>query len=579
MSKRGRNEPCPSGAGVKFKNCLRQHPNLGLHSTAADIWWVCDRWQADEPDFDQMRAAWRRAANPDPDKVERFLERMSAEPVASVEWASLLMECHEKHLPDLPRWYRRMREALSEVDDLALARLHRQAVEIFQYDHPDMYAELLTAILALDPNETEMESLEGIVAWALCEGRTEDCDRLRERFPEFPQHMLEEPEGREWDEAEDLPGTEAGKEPAPEFPPEVERKLDAVWNEFQAIESPTPADADALLETLLELPHEATHWHDVFDVLVEVEHPDLFGIVERMMSAIGSSEGQDLSYVAWGAMGEAIRRGETERLPTIARSLQQLDATECDPDAVSHLEDHLLAYGYVDECLGLKEYVYPALCSSKKVMGWVVPRAASEIFDLRMGKLVASGGLHQRDVETIHAELIDGIAEQIDKQVTARLIRLVLQGPEDRSRLERVLHLSRDKAPAGAQENNWIARLALFVEVAASHHGKTAGSHPARTLVGLQMIESAAYHRIDTHPGKEPKSQRNLLSYLDPENIERQVASESRDLVGINVPRARIMLDAHTALALWAERQGLALPADCREIVAKVDALHETLNE
>ena len=243
MSNIGRNDPCPSGAGVKFKKCLRQHSGLNLNSSAGAIWWVCDRWQADEPEFDDVMKTWRDLDDPDPDKVERFLERMFGEPVDSIDWARMLEGFHTKHYRDLPGLYRRMNTSISGLPGREMGRFLGSAVEIARVDQPEMYEELLAAILELDPDDTQMESLESIVSWANEQERAEDCDRLRKRFLQFPQFLLEESDEEEEQEPEI--GRENG---LPKFPPEIERQLDLAWDEFKAIKSLTADDAEALLE-------------------------------------------------------------------------------------------------------------------------------------------------------------------------------------------------------------------------------------------------------------------------------------------------------------------------------------------
>ncbi len=47
--------------------------------------------------------------------------------------------------------------------------------------------------------------------------------------------------------------------------------------------------------------------------------------------------------------------------------------------------------------------------------------------------------------------------------------------------------------------------------------------------------------------------------------------------MGNNLPRARIMLDAHKALTRWADQHGIPLPADGERIIQKVDELLEKI--
>jgi hypothetical protein len=569
MSKNGRNDPCPSGAGVKFKKCLRQHSGLSAQSSAGAIWWVCDRWQEEAPDLGEVLAKWRELSEPDPDKVDCFLERVFAEPLESIDWERMLRECHAKHHRDLPGLYRRMSASLSGVAGQQASRLQRAAAEIFREDQPEMYADVLAATLALDPADTEMKSLEGIIRWADELERADDCERVRERFPVFPEYMLEDEDEDEGDSLVDPVNPSERNEP--KFPPEIERQLDLAWDEFNAIKAPTAGDAETLLERLLELPHEATNWTEVFDVVREAKHPELFKIFDRMLSAIGPSRNRDLSFVCWGAMEEAVGRNEPERFPEIARCLRRLGPENHDPDAISHVEDYLLAHGLVDEHLDLKEQFYPALCANGSLMHWVVPQAAVEILTLRLGNLMASGGLSGTDVEPILIGLVDGIEDEIDEDLTGRLIRRLLDGP-DRAKSKWELQLAINGDPVDRQQGNWVALQAAFVEVAGSH-GEAGGGHPARTLIGLQMIERAAYRWIETRREKKRKFRRNLLDYLQPQNIERQALLECSEFMGVNRPRARTMLDAHKALACWAERAGILTEIDCAKITQKVDEL------
>lgn len=569
MSKIGRNDPCPSGAGVKFKKCLCRHPGLGLQSSAGAIWWVCDRWQADEPDLVGVLDAWRRMSNPPSDKFEHFLERMFAESVDTVDWERLMRDCHAKRHSDLLGLYRRVSQLLVGAPGQQPGFVQNAATEIFMPDHPEMYAEILDATLALDPLNTLSRSLEGIVCWAQDRDAAEDCERLRERFPEFPEYMFENPKDPEAEELVDPPdGVEEDK---PKFPPEVERQLDSVWDEFNAIKSPTAEEAEALVERLLGLPHEATDWSEVFEMVCEAKHPEALRIFDRMISTISPTGNQGLAFLCWGAMEEASKRNETERFPGIAHSFQQLDSKSCDPDALSHVEDILLAAGFTNECLDLMEHFLPILRDSHDLVPWGVPRAATKIITLRIGNLVASGGLSETDADRVLAGLLDGIEDEIDVDLIGRLVRRLLDGP-DQARSREEFQLPLDNEAFARQKENWIVLECAFAEVA-RHEWKTGHGHPGRTLIGLGMMQRSANRWIDSRREKKRRFRGNLFDYLDPQHIERQVVGECDDFLGINPSRAHTMLDAHAALARWAEEEGLLSASDSEKIRQKVGDL------
>ena len=100
-----------------------------------------------------------------------------------------------------------------------------------------MYTDVLAATLALDPADTEMESLEGILRWADALERADDCERVRERFPVFPEYMLEDEDEDEGDSL--VAPVNPSEKDEPKLPPEIERQLDLAWDEFNAIKAPT----------------------------------------------------------------------------------------------------------------------------------------------------------------------------------------------------------------------------------------------------------------------------------------------------------------------------------------------------
>lgn len=187
MKKIGRNDPCPSGSGEKFKKCLAAHSCLQSQSSTSETWWVCGRWQAKTPDLQELRATMMHMAKIDAAKTDAFLDRVFTTPPAEINfWRSLIMDCGMKRYPDLPGLFRRMSAHLSAAGNSDLPWIYSSAVEFLQQDHPESFSDVLTATVALDPATTLMESLESIVEWSDTLDRTDDCERLRQHFLEFP---------------------------------------------------------------------------------------------------------------------------------------------------------------------------------------------------------------------------------------------------------------------------------------------------------------------------------------------------------------------------------------------------------
>lgn len=552
MKKIGRNDPCPSGSGVKFKKCLAAHSCLDGQSSASEIWWVCDRWQAQAPALDELRAAMTAIDEIDPAKLDAFLEMVFTAPLSEIGfWRTLIMECGMKHYPDLPGLFRRVSAHLSAAGHPELPWLYNSASACLQEDHPESFPDVLAATLALDPVTTPMESLEKLVEWADIMGRTEDCERLRQRFPEFPEYMLEDPEEEE-SAAEDP--DDYRKKSEPEFPPEVSAALDKAWDDFNALDSPTHEQGEAFIEELLALPHEATSWNDVFAATLESGHADTFRIFHRLAAALSPSRNNNFAYVCWAAVEVVVRLKTPERLPEIARTLLDFNPRTCDPDALSHIADALLAHGFVNEMSELMTGFLPNLRENRDLMSWVVPQVAEEIFLLRLGSLISSGDYSSQPIDLMITGLRAGLEDDIcEKNASVPLLYLTQDG-EQFSREHFMLPSSTKNRTE--QQLLWNKHQQAFVEIARDEW-LTENRDPSRILIGLHMILRSVEYWLNSPREKGQKYPLNLLDYLNSAAMDRLVPLECRDLLGINRERAGVMCDACLSLIRWTGRQGL----------------------
>lgn len=556
MNKIGRNDPCPSGSGEKFKKCLAAHPCLGSHSSAADIWWVCERWQTQTPTLDELRGALTAMADVSPAKFDAFLEMVFAAPPATVDfWRTLLIQCRGQRHLDLPDVFRRMSAHLAATANPELPWLHSAAATCLREDHPEMFSEVLAATLALDPATTPMESLEILVEWANELERADDCQRLRDHFPEFPEYMVEEPE--EESTADD--SGSAYEKPEPDFPPEVDAAIDKVWEDFDALDSPSREQAEAFVEELLAQPLEATEWNQVFDAVQRTGHPDMFEIFHRLAAALAPTRNNDFAFVCWGAVEHAGRCKAPERLPEIARTLLDFNPQSCDPDALCHIADALLTHGHVNETIELMTGFLPSLRDNDDVLSWVAPRIAEEIFLLRLGALILSGDYSRQSVDQLVTSLCAGLDDDIcEESVEVPLLYLMRDG-ESFTREQFMLPSSTKKPDK--QKLLWDGLQHAFVEVARDAW-LTENCNPSKTLIGLHMIYRAVdewHARPKEKGGKYPP---NLLDYLTSAAMDRLVPIECGSLFGIKQQRALIMLDACVALIRWTGRRGLLAETD-----------------
>ena len=552
MQKIGRNDPCPSGAGGKFKKCLSAHPCLHHQSSPAEIWWVCDRWTTQAPTLPELSESMVAVSEICPAKFDAFLDLFFADPPTEIDaWCNLLMKCGFKRYPDLPGLFQRMSAHLSAAGEPELPWLYSSTATFLREDHPEMFSDVLAATLALDPAATPMESLEMLVGWADDLGRNDDCDRLRQRFPEFPEYMLEEEDDEE-SNAEDF--GDPLKDPEPEFPPEINAALDKAWDDFNALDAPSQAQGKAFIEELLALPHEATSWNDVFDTVLKCGNADIFGTFHHLAAALAPTRNNNFAYVCWAAVEELDRLKTPERLPEIARTLLDFNPLTCDPDALSHIVDALLGHGFVNEMNALLSGFLPSLRENPDVMSWVVPRIAEEIFLLRLGALIASGNYSSQPLDLMIADLRAGLDDDMDKKSASVPLRYLMQEKE-RFSLEQ-FRLPSSTKDRSKQQLFWNNHQRAFVEIARDGW-QTENRNPSRTLIGLYMILRSAENWINSPRKKDQKYPLNLLDYLNSAMMEQLTVMECRDFFGIRRERASVMCDASLSLIRWTARQGL----------------------
>jgi len=105
--------------------------------------------------------------------------------------------------------------------------------------------------------------------------------------------------------------------------------------------------------------------------------------------------------------------------------------------------------------------------------------------------------------------------------------------------------------------------------------GRSAGC----ALRGLTLLLSSVYDWQNRRGKKSRTSSNNLLDYLRPAGLESRLVQNCRALIGFNVPRARLLLQAHELLAHFAARHQLITSAACAETEKELSRLRRTLDK
>ncbi len=157
-------------------------------------------------------------------------------------------------------------------------------------------------------------------------------------------------------------------DPKLDFPPEVSSAREKAWNDFKALDPPTREQMEAFVEELLALPHAATDWNDVFDAVRQADHPDILKVFRHLATALAPTRNRNFGYICWAATEQFVTLKTPQCLPETARTLLDFNPQTCDPDALSHIADALLAHGYVNEMIELIIGFLPSLRDNEDLM-------------------------------------------------------------------------------------------------------------------------------------------------------------------------------------------------------------------
>jgi hypothetical protein len=90
---------------------------------------------------------------------------------------------------------------------------------------------------------------------------------------------------------------------------------------------------------------------------------------------------------------------------------------------------------------------------------------------------------------------------------------------------------------------------------------------------------NSVYSWKDQRGRKSKSSSNNLLDYLHPGGLESRLVRGCREVIGVNSPRARLLLQAHELLAHSAVRHQLITPAACAQTEKELSRLRRKLGE
>ena len=362
------------------------------------------------------------------------------------------------------------------------------------------------------------------------------------------------------------------------LPPETKRQLDELWTAFEALSKPTSEQMNTLLSRLLELPAEATDWSDLFHRFARAGHPELPAVFRRIAGNVAHTKEAGLAFYYWGAAEELTHRGHRQLLPEVAAGFCKLDIESYDADALWHLLDWLLAEGFEAETLALAEHFLPILRADDDLMGYTVPDTCNLIFELRVGAHLRDDKNHDLEVNRLAEELLRLVEEDIHLDVARDAAAEIAKRSSATAWSRAEFELVSGDIKAGTKAWEDCLRLFRALIQVAREAWRFEQRSPDCALRGLTLMLNSVYDAQDSGGKKRKKASQNLLDHLLPAGLESRLVRFCRDIIGVNEPRARLIIDAHDVLLRFAARHQLLSEPDLARSRREIDRLKRQLD-
>jgi hypothetical protein len=395
----------------------------------------------------------------------------------------------------------------------------------------------------------------------------------------YTKGTLSEKDSNSAQAAEEASDTSPSHEDAGWLSDEIGAKLDAIWDRLKKLDKPTVGQMDEFVSKLLSVATEGIPWSEVLHYLAGAKHPDLPGVFRRIVAAVPHTKSSRMGFFYWAAAEEFTRQGAPHLLPEVAAGFRKLDLDSYDPDALSHVEDVLLAAGFEAEALRLAEHFLSVERADEDLMPFAVPERCSLIFELRVGLALGEEPSAVRSPDDLVKQLRLDIEEEIHED-SARLAAEIVCGTRADPAWERpqFVLVTGDISTDDAAWQGCLRLFGVLIRVA-REAWLIEARPPGGALRSLMFLQNSVYPWENQRSRKSKKSKGNLLDYLRPSGIEGRLVQSCNAIIGVNRPRGRLLLQGHELLARFAARHQLITPADCAETEKEVARLLHCLRE
>ncbi|MEJ2419036.1 MAG: SEC-C metal-binding domain-containing protein, partial [Exilibacterium sp.] len=343
---------------------------------------------------------------------------------------------------------------------------------------------------------------------------------------------------------------------------ETERRLNELWDWFDSLAQPSAEQMDEWLQGLFALPPELTQWNDVIYTCTNKGYPDLPKVFRQIAAHVPHTRETQMSSFYWAAIEEFTRTDLHTLLPEVVAGFMKLDKHSYDVEALWHVENILLAGHFETEALALAEYFLPIVRNDGELMPSAVMEQCNLSFQLRTGMALRGGPEAATSPQAVAQALHRDLEEDIHQEAVDSAARVICEtGAPDWTRASFDLV----KGDIRESEQAWQDCLGLYDTLmrVAREAWHIDGVAPGRSFVGLSRLLESVYRAQSRDKAKRKGNKKRrtagtiLLDYLTPVDMEQRFVRACPVILGLDIPQARVLLDAYTLLLDFADRQRL----------------------
>ena len=287
-----------------------------------------------------------------------------------------------------------------------------------------------------------------------------------------------------------------------------------------------------------------------------------------------------MAYFYWSAEEAfAKRQEECGHLHTeVVDGLCRLDVNSYAADALQPFLLSLLNVACIDGALRLAETFLTVVRKDRDLMRWVVPEYCRELFELRIGRAIRnhrSGS--DLSAEKLAAKLLCDIEEEIHADL-ALAVAGVVAAPDSETNDDFEWSRPVFALVTGntiGNDPSWAAGVNLFATLVrvARENWHIDAQAPEKTVVALSLLLKSAYPFKQETGKKKQSACGNLLDCLRPSGMENRIASSCVGMMGTDMEKARLLLDAHDTLKRTALRHGVISSDEAIEAERQIQLL------